>query len=267
VTAPSPGGAPGAALVTGAAAGLGEGIARRLAADGWAVGLLDMNPAVVATAERLAAELGLPGGRMLPIVADVADAAAVDDAVAAVVEAFGGLELAVANAGIGGPSDEVVALDEADWDRVLAVNLRGAFLTCRAAARVMQAARAGSIVTVASLFGRDPVPRGAAYCASKAGVEALTRSLALELAPYGVRVNAVSPGNMATEMHWDELRARAAVSGRSFEAELEAARRDVPLGRHGTGADIGAAVAFLASDDAAYITGHTLSVNGGIQRT
>jgi NAD(P)-dependent dehydrogenase (short-subunit alcohol dehydrogenase family) len=256
-----------AALVTGAAAGLGEGIARRLAADGWAVALLDVSPAVSATAGRLMSELDLPGGRLLPIVADVAEAAALDDAVAEVVETFGGLRLAVANAGIGGPSDEVVDLDEEDWDRVLAVNLRGAFLTCRAAARVMREAREGSIVVIASLFGRDPVPRGAAYCASKAGVEALARSLSLELAPYGVRVNTISPGNMATEMHWDELRARAAVSGHSYAEELEAARRDVPLGRHGTGADIGAAVAFLASDDASYITGHTLSVNGGIQRT
>lgn len=256
-----------AALVTGAAAGLGAGIAERLAADGWAVALVDLNPVVTATAERLATELDLPGDRLLPIVADVSDSVAVDDAVAAVIEAFGGLDLAVANAGIGGPSDEVANLDEADWDRVMAVNLRGAFLTCRAAARVMREARAGSIVTIASLFGRDPVPRGAAYCASKAGVEALTRSLALELAPYGVRANVISPGNMATEMHWEELRYRTAVSGRTYEQELEAARRDVPLGRHGTGADIGAAVAFLASDDASYITGHTLSVNGGIQRT
>jgi NAD(P)-dependent dehydrogenase (short-subunit alcohol dehydrogenase family) len=253
--------------VTGAAAGLGEGIAGRLAADGWAVALIDVNPGVTATAERLAIELDLPGDRLLAIVADVSDAVAVDDAAAAVLEAFGGLELAVANAGIGGPSDTVADLDEADWDRVMAVNLRGAFLTCRAAARIMRAAGAGSIVTIASLFGRDPVPRGAAYCASKAGVEALTRSLALELAPHGIRANVISPGNMATEMHWEELRYRMAVSGRTYEEELDAARRDVPLGRHGTGADIGAAVAFLASDDASYITGHTLSVNGGIQRT
>lgn len=255
------------ALVTGAAAGLGEGIAGRLAADGWSVALLDVSPDVVATAERLAAELDLEGGRLLPIVADVADAVAVNDAFAAVVGMLGGLELVVANAGIGGPSDELADLREADWDHVLAVNLRGVFLTCRAAARVMREARSGSIVTISSLFGRDPVPRGAAYCASKAGVEALTRSLALELAPYGVRANVISPGNMATEMHWEEIRYRAAITGRTYLQELEAALLDVPLGRHGTGADIGAAVAFLASDDASYITGHTLSVNGGIQRT
>lgn len=255
-----------AALVTGAAAGLGEGIARRLAADGWCVALLDISASVAATAERIATDSGLAADRLLAIVADVADPAAVDDAVASVVTTFGGLDLAVANAGIGGPSDEVIELDPADWDRVLAVNLRGAFLTCRAAARVMREERAGSIITIASLFGRDPVPRGAAYCASKAGVEALTRSLALELAPFGVRANVISPGNMATEMHTDELRSRAARSGRSLDEEFEAARRDVPLGRHGTGADVGAAVAFLASEDAGYITGHTLSVNGGIQR-
>ena len=255
------------ALVTGAATGLGEGIARRLAADGWAVALVDVDPAVADTAERIAAALDLPGGRLLPLVADVTDADGVADAVSAAVEAFGRLDLAVANAGVGGPSSHVVDLALADWERVLAVNLTGVFLTCRAAARVMRGAGRGCIVTIASIYGQDPVAGAAAYGASKAGVEALTRSLALELAPDGIRVNAISPGNMATEMHWDDLRSRAAAaSGRRFEDEVAAARAAVPVGRHGTGADIGAAVAFLASDDAAYITGHTLAVNGGILR-
>jgi NAD(P)-dependent dehydrogenase (short-subunit alcohol dehydrogenase family) len=257
---------PRCALVTGAAAGLGEGIVGRLAADGWAVTLVDVSPSVAATAERLTAALGLPTDRLLPQVLDVADADAVEAAFVRAEATHGPLDLVVANAGIGGPSDDVADLAEADFDRVIAVNLRGAFLTCRAAARRMRQARAGSIITIASLFGRDPVPHGAAYCASKAAVEAMSRSLALELAPVGVRVNIISPGNMATEMHWEELRYRAALSGRTADEELELARRDVPLGRHGTGSDIGAAVAFLASDDAAYITGHTLNVNGGIQR-
>ena len=257
---------PRAALVTGAAAGLGEGIVERLARDGWAVAMLDVSPSVAETATRIASSLRLSEGRLLPLTGDVADGTAVEAAFAAAEDALGPVRLVVANAGIGGPSDDLADLDERDWDRVLAVNLRGAFLTCRAAARRMREARTGSIVTLASLFGRDPVPRGAAYCASKAAVEAMTRSLALELAPFGVRANVISPGNMATEMHWEELRNRAALSGRTFDEELEAARRDVPLGRHGTGADIGAAIAFLASDDAAYITGHTLNVNGGIQR-
>lgn len=255
-----------AALVTGAATGLGEGIARRLAADGWSVALLDISPRVTDTARALASELDGTAGTLLPLVADVADAAALEDAVAAAVEAFGGLALVVANAGIGGPSDPVVDLDLDAWDRVMTVNLRGAFLTARAAARVMRRQGSGAIVLLGSLFGQDPVANGAAYCASKAGVEALGRSLALELAPDGIRVNTIAPGNMATEMHWEELRFRAAVSGRTFEEELGAARRDVPLGRHGTGADIGAAVAWLASDDASYVTGQTISVNGGILR-
>lgn len=255
------------ALVTGAAAGLGEGIVERLAADGWSVALLDIAPSVTATAARLAAPLDGGSARLLPLVADVADPAAMDDAVATVLEAFGRLDLVVANAGIGGPSDEVVDLDPGDWDRVLAVNLRGAFLTARAAARTMRAQHtAGCIVLLGSLFGQDPVAGGAAYCASKAGVEALGRSLALELAPDGIRVNTVAPGNMATEMHWEELRYRASRSGRTFEDEVAAARADVPLGRHGTGADIAGAVAWLASDNASYVTGQTLSINGGILR-
>lgn len=259
--------APRAALVTGAAAGLGEGVAARLAADGWNVALLDVTPAVAETCERLAAPLDGGPARLLPLVADVSDPAAVDGAVAAAVDAFGGLDLVVANAGIGGPSDAVVDLDPDDWDRVMAVNLRGAFVTARAGARAMRAAGGGGvIVLLGSLFGQDPVAGGAAYCASKAGVEALGRSLALELAPDRIRVNTIAPGNMATEMHWEELRYRAERNGRTFEDEVAAARADVPLGRHGTGADIGGTVAWLASDDASYITGQTISVNGGILR-
>jgi len=257
---------PRVAVVTGAAAGLGEGVAARLAEDGWAVALLDINPAVEVTAARLAATNGLPGGRLVPMVVDVAEADAVGDALTAVLDAFGSLDLLVANAGIGGPSDDVVDIDVDAWDRVMAVNLRGAFLTARSAARAMRRQGSGVIVLLGSMFGQDPVAGGGAYSASKAGVEALGRSLALELAPDGIRVNTIAPGNMATGMHWEELRYRASRSGRTFEEEVAAARADVPLGRHGTGTDIGAVVAFLASDDASYITGQTISVNGGILR-
>jgi NAD(P)-dependent dehydrogenase (short-subunit alcohol dehydrogenase family) len=122
----------------------------------------------------------------------------------------------------------------------------------------------GAIVNVGSLFGQQGVAHGAAYCASKGGVTLLTHSLAAELAPHGIRVNSVAPGHMATEMHFDELRERAARGGTSFEEEREAARDAVPLGRHGTGEDVAGAVAWLASDDAAYVTGQTIAVNGGL---
>ncbi|MDQ3866634.1 MAG: SDR family oxidoreductase, partial [Actinomycetota bacterium] len=188
-----------------------------------------------------------------------------DQAVAATAERLGGLDLLVSNAGIGGPSTPVVETELGDFRRVLDVNLVGTFLMARAATRRMVAdGRGGAIVNLGSIFGQQGVARAAAYCASKAGVALLTHSLALELAPYGIRVNAIAPGNMATEMHWDELRARAAARGTNFEEERERLRAEIPLGRHGTGEDIAGAVVWLASDDAAYVTGQTIGVNGGV---
>ena len=127
----------------------------------------------------------------------------------------------------------------ADFWSVLRVNLGSAFLASRAAARLMIARQAGgAIVNLGSIFGQQGVAGGAGYCASKAAVALLTQSLALELAPHGIRVNTIAPGNMATEMHWDELRSRARASGTTFEEQVDLVARGVPLGRHGTGADI-----------------------------
>lgn len=257
---------PQRALVTGAAQGLGEGIARRLARDGWSVLLMDIDPVVSKTAQDLARDLHIPESQLVACVTDVADADQMEKAVALAVERFGGLELAVANAGIGGVETELIDLEPADFDRIVAVNLRGVYLTCRIAGRVMRAARKGCIVTISSIFGQEPFPRVAAYSATKAGVIALTQALALELAPYGIRINSVAPGYMATEMQWAGLRTRAAHAGITFEDERQRVVKMVPLGRHGTGEDVGAAVAFLASDEASYITGATLGVTGGVVR-
>jgi NAD(P)-dependent dehydrogenase (short-subunit alcohol dehydrogenase family)/gamma-glutamylcyclotransferase (GGCT)/AIG2-like uncharacterized protein YtfP len=255
---------PRSALVTGAATGLGAGVAERLARDGWRVLLFDLDRAVESTCRDLGERLGVVDGTLRAAVGDVAVEDDVERAVGDALAGFGGLDLAVANAGIGGPSSELVDLDPPDFDRLVAVNLRGVYLTCRAAGRVMRSHNRGSIVTITSMFGQRPVAGAAAYAATKAGVEALTRSLAIELAPAGVRVNAIAPGNMATEMHWDALRARSGRNGTSFEEEVEVARRSVPLGRHGTPADVADAVAFLASPASAYITGQTIGVNGGM---
>jgi NAD(P)-dependent dehydrogenase (short-subunit alcohol dehydrogenase family) len=257
---------PKGAFVTGSARGLGEGTARRLARDGWAVLLFDQDPSVEAAAAVITSDLGLPGDRVLPVRGSVADEGPVEDAVRLAVERFGGLELVVANAGVGGLELDLIDLPTDDFDRTVAVNLRGVYLTCRAGGRVLRDARRGSIVTISSIFGWEPYPRTSAYSATKAAVIALTQALALELAPFGVRANSIAPGYMATEMQWAGLRARAEHAGISFESEVARVRELVPLGRHGTPEDIGAVVAFLASDDAAYITGHTLGVTGGVVR-
>jgi NAD(P)-dependent dehydrogenase (short-subunit alcohol dehydrogenase family) len=249
------------AVVTGAAQGLGAGIAARLAGDGHAVALVDVSAAVEETA------VALNGGPapVVGLVADVADAAQVDAASDSALEALGGVDLLVNAAGIGGPGSPVVDTDPAAFRRTLEVNLVGPFLLVRRLARAMiEQGTGGAIVNIGSLFGQQGVPNGAAYSASKGGLALLTHSLAAELAPHGIRVNSIAPGNMATEMHFDELRERARRAGRSFEAELELTRASVPLGRHGTPEDVAGAVAWLASDDAAYVTGQTIAVNGGV---
>ena len=236
------------ALVTGGARGLGAAVAERVRRDGGRAAVLDVTPA-----------------EAVDFVGDVADAEFVEGAVAGAVERLGGLDLVVNAAGIGGATTDAVDTDPAAFRRVLDVNLVGSFLVARAAARALVAqGTGGAIVNFGSIFGQQGVPGGAAYCASKGGVALLTHSLALELAPHGIRVNTVAPGHMATEMHWEEIRSRAARSGASFDEEREAVRASVPLGRHGTGEDVAGAIVWLASDDAAYVTGQTVGVNGGV---
>jgi len=251
------------ALVTGAARGLGEAVAARLVGDGADVVLLDVAPEVTATAERLAALR--PGARVRAVVADVADEESVERGVSEALEWLGGIDVLVNNAGVGGPTSAVVDTPVADIRRVLEVNLLGPFLVTRRAARAMiEQGTGGLVVNLGSIFGQQGVAGGAAYCASKGGVALFTHSLALELAPYGIRVNTIAPGNMATEMHWQDLRARAAKEATSFEEEVERVRATIPLGRHGAGNDIAGAVVWLASEDAAYVTGQTIGVNGGV---
>jgi NAD(P)-dependent dehydrogenase (short-subunit alcohol dehydrogenase family) len=251
-------------IVTGAARGLGEAVAARLAADGGAVALLDVDGgAVTATAERIAQRH--PAATLTGIRCDVADETDVADAVATAVGALGGIDLLVNNAGVGGPSSAVADTPLEAFRRVIDVNLIGTFLMSRACAPLMPAG--GAIVNLGSIFGQQGVADAAAYCSSKGAVTLLTHSLALELAPAGVRVNTIAPGNMLTEMHLDDLRIRAAASGVSLDDEIEAIRATVPLGRHGTGDDIAGAVAWLASADAAYVTGQTIGVNGGVVLT
>ena len=246
-----------AAIVTGAARGLGLEIARRLLRDGFAVTLADVDAAV----HDEASGLGPPAHGAL---CDVSEARQVERLVAGSVERAGRLDLFVANAGVGGGGPVVETSDEM-YRKIVGVNLDGTFFSCRAAARAMIPAGGGCIVTVSSIFGRDTPAGSAVYGATKAGVIALTHALARELGPAGIRVNCVSPGNMDTEMHWAALQRRATAAGVPFAEAVARARAGIPLGRHGTGADVAAVVSFLASEDAAYITGQTINVDGGFQ--
>jgi len=248
------------AIVTGAAGGIGAPLCRALAEDGYAVVAADF---AEDAGQALAQELGAADGRAAFYKYDVRDPRAAEALAAETIQRYGIIDVLINAAGV---MSRIPTLEmpEQEWDRVLDINLKGTFLCSQAAARRMVAAGSGRIVCLASGRGIAGQPRAAHYAASKAGVIGFVKSLAAELAPHGIRVNTISPGNMATEMHFDELRDRAARSGRSFEDELDAARADVPLGRHGTGEDIAGAVVWLASEDSAYITGQTIGVNGGI---
>ena len=254
------------AFVTGAARGLGEGIVRRLANDGWSVLMSDISPSVHDTAARIIAETSISPDCLIAAEHNVASAERTAELVALAVERFGGLDLAVANAGTGGVEADLVDLTLEDFEHIVDVNYRGVFLTCKFAGRVMREQGSGNIITVSSIFGQEPYPRVATYSGAKAGVIALTLAFALEMAPHNVRVNTIAPGYMATEMQWEGLRQRAAHAGIAFEEERQRVWDLVPLGRHGTPEEMGALVAFLASDEAGYITGVTMGIAGGVVR-
>jgi NAD(P)-dependent dehydrogenase (short-subunit alcohol dehydrogenase family) len=235
------------ALVTGAAQGIGRSVALGLARAGATVVCGDVKESSTA------GEIRSSAGDAHDLLLDVSDPASIEDGFA-FVDTVGGIDILVNNAGIF-PRSPVLALDTAEWDRVLAVNLRGTFLCSRAAASRMRAqARGGRIVNITSGAAFVPTPLSAAYAASKAGIVAFTRVLALEAAPDAVTVNAVAPGLTDT------------AQPRSFysDDDLRAITTRIPAGRIAEPEDIAPAVVFLCGDEAGYLTGQTLHVNGGL---
>jgi NAD(P)-dependent dehydrogenase (short-subunit alcohol dehydrogenase family) len=242
------------AVVTGAAEGAGKGIAARLASDGFKVAGLDWQGEKM---EQTAAEIVANGGTILPFTVDVSERASVDAAYTEIREKFGPIQIVVANAGISFmvPFAE---LSTEVWDKMLAVNLTGAFHTIQAAVNDMIAARWGRIITISSSAALSGGPMLTHYAASKGGMIGLTKALARELAVHQITANTIPPTLIDTPMaHRDG----GPAGGEAFYKQIVDM---VPLGRAGTPEDIGAAVSFLASDDASYITGQVIPVNGGM---
>lgn len=237
-----------AAIVTGGASGIGAATARLLAARGAAVLVVDIDGD---SAERLCCEITGAGGSAHAFAADLADAKYTDEVVIAALDAFGCLDILVNNAGTGGrgPSHE---LSDAEWRRVLALNLDSVFYMTRAALRPMLVEGSGAIVNIASIFGHVGIAGRAAYSASKAGLVNLTRALALEYGRSGIRVNAVCPGVIRTPL-----------IAHNEPAQLAALADLHPIGRLGEPEEVAEAIAFLAGSAASFITGASLMVDGG----
>lgn len=234
------------ALVTGASGGIGSAVAKALAAQGAKVALSGTREDALAA---VAAEI--PGAVILPC--NLSDAAAVDGLIPRAVEALGGqIDILVNNAGVT-RDNLVMRMKDEEWDTVIRVNLEAAFRLIRAAAKPMMKARFGRIISITSVVGTTGNPGQANYAASKGALVAMTKSVAQELASRGVTANCVAPGFIATAM----------TEGLP-DAQKDALNARIPAGAMGTGDDIAAAVAFLASREAGYVTGQTLHVNGGM---
>jgi NAD(P)-dependent dehydrogenase (short-subunit alcohol dehydrogenase family) len=236
------------AVITGGALGIGRATARLFASEGAAVVLGDIDAVV---AEKVAREITENGGKATALAVDVGDGGQVTAFVDNAVAHFGRLDVMVANAGIA-HSAPFLEHPEAQWHRVLRVNLTGVFLTCQAAARHMVKQGGGRIVTIASINAFRGVENLVGYNAAKAGVVELTKTMAVELAQHGITVNAIAPAQIDTRLT------------RTLPEDARQRRVDrIPLGRFGEPDEVAKAALFLASDDARYVTGHTLAVDGG----
>ena len=248
------------AVVTGGNRGIGRAIAVALAADGFAVAVTARDPA---TAADTLAAIENGGGKALALACDVADEGSVAT-MAREAAALGPVHTVVANAGVAGPTAPLHEISLADWRGCLATDLDGVFLTFRAFVPALVAAGTGSLIAISSMTGKRPLHGRTPYAAAKMGVIGLVRTLALELGPHGIRVNAVCPGAV-TGPRMDEVICRQAATRGVPEAEARAAFTAAsPLGRLVEADEVGAACAYLASDAAAAITGEDLNVNAGV---
>jgi len=265
------------AIVTGAGRklGIGRGIALRLAREGADVAVADIcrefeefpgyGLGMWEGLKETADEISALGVRGLPVRVDVTDAAQVDEMVRQTVEALGRLDIIVNNAGGAPGPAPVIAMEEAAWNKTMAINATGTFLCSRAAARQMLAqGQGGKIINISSIAGKKGAPFLAAYCAAKAAIIGLTRVMAMELGAANVQVNAVCPGEVDTDLTRWGWQLEAGMRGTSYEEVIKATTSLIAAGRLETPQDVADLVAFLASRQSDYITGQAINVDGGI---
>jgi len=239
------------AIVTGSSRGIGLAIALGLAQAGAKVVVTSRH---LPDVEKVAEEIRAGGRQALALETDVSQVAQVERMVEAILENFGRIDILVCNAGISPIYKRAELVSEEEWDAIIAVNLKGVFLCCRAVGRVMIQQKRGKIINIASVGAAVALPRLIAYCAAKGGVEQITKVLAVEWAPYNIQVNALAPGWVETEL----------TRGLRESPRLnEAITRQIPVGRFAVPEEVVGAAIFLASDASDYVTGHTLFVDGG----
>ena len=239
------------AIVTGSSRGIGRAIAEGLAGAGAAV---TVNGRDAETTQAAASAIVAAGGQSLAVAADVSNSTDVDRLIDATLERFRRLDILVNNAGISPYYKAAETMTETEWDEIMRVNLKGAFLCCHAAGRVMIPQESGRIINISSIGGTVALPRLLAYCSAKGAINQLTRVLAVEWAPHHILVNAIAPGFIETDL----------TKGlRENPKHLDSLIRQVPLGRLGQPGEIVGAAIYLASDAASYVTGQLLSVDGG----
>jgi NAD(P)-dependent dehydrogenase (short-subunit alcohol dehydrogenase family) len=240
------------AIVTGSRRGIGKAIALEFAEAGAHIAVCALTGD--SRLEAVAEEIRRLGGRALALRVDVARKADVDQLVQRVLEEFGRIDILVNNAGLWITGQTLLEVGEDDWDRVIDANLKSAYLCCHAVGKRMVDQKSGNIINVASRAGVNPIPSAGAYCSAKAGMIMFTRQLALELAPYNIRVNVIAPGWVKTDIN---------VHLRSTPDAEKKISRLIPRGRMGEAEEISKVALFLASDDSSYVSGEMIIVDGG----